>query len=108
MKPKVVLEYFADEHHKVPIPVNAEGQPIFDWGETIPGEIREKTFYIRNNTYDTVTLRQPHTSDEDFKIKDYPTQLKSQEASTITLEFAPPWNRTKPLNAGFDFDKIVG
>jgi hypothetical protein len=108
MSVKVVLEYFADKYLQSPIPVNEEGQPIFDWGETIPGERKEKTFYIKNNTHDTITLRQPHTTDEDFKIKDYPTQLKGQDTSTITLEFSPRWDRTKPLDAGFDFDKIIG
>lgn len=108
MKPKIVLEYFADEHLKNPIPTNESGQPVFDWGETIPGERKEKIFYIKNNTHDTITLRQPHSTDEDFKIIDYPTQLKGKEVSTIKLEFAPAWNRIIPLNAGFDFDKIIG
>lgn len=105
---KVVLEYFADEFMKTRIPVNEIGQPIFDWGETVPGERKERTFFIKNNTHDIVTLRQPHTSDEDFFIKDYPTQLKGKDSATITLEFAPKWNRVKPLDASFDFEKVIG
>ena len=106
--PKVTLEYYTDSYLKTRIPVNEIGQPIFDWGETIPGERKEKTFHIKNNTNDTITLRQPRTTDDDFKITDYPTQLKGNETSTITLEFAPPMNRVKPLNAYFDFEKIIG
>lgn len=106
--PKVVLEYYTDINLKNRIPVNEIGQPIFDWGETIPGEKKEKTFYLKNLTPDVITLRQPHTSDEDFFIKDYPTRLTGNDTAPITLEFAPKWNRVKPLDASFDFEKVIG
>ena len=108
MKQKVVLEYYTDELFQNRIPVNESGQPIFDWGETVPGETKTKTFYLKNLTHDIVTLRQPFVTDEDFHILDYPTQLKGLETGKVKLEFSPAWNRTKPLNAGFDFDKIIG
>lgn len=106
MKP--ILEYFTDKELSHRIPVNEVGMPIFDWGETIPGEKKERTFYVKNLTQDNVSLRQPYTSDEDFKIKDYPVQLKGEESSLMKLEFNPSWNRTSPLNADWGFDLIIG
>lgn len=104
----ITLEYYTDSKMKNKIPVNEMGQPLFDWGDTVPGERREKTFYIKNTTPDTITLRQPHTNDEDFSIKDYPTQLKGYSSGVMKLEFTPAYNRIKPLNADFGFEKIIG
>ena len=104
----IVLEYYADELLEKRIPINESGQPMFDWGEMIPGQTKEKTYYIKNVTNDTITLRQPYTNDEDFKIKNFPTRLKGLEAGMLELEFSPPINRTKPLNSSFGFDKIIG
>jgi len=105
---KPVLEYYTDKELLNRIPVNETGQPIFNWGETIPGETKEKTFFVKNMRPDKVSLRQPYSTDEDFKIKDYPVHLKGAESSSMTLEFHPSWNRTSPLNADWGFDLVIG
>ena len=105
---KVILEYYADKEMNHRIPINEVGQPIFDWGEAVAGEKKEQRFYIKNTTLDTITLRQPYSSDEDFRIKDYPTQLKANASALIILEFAPSWSRTRPLKSDWGFDLIIG
>ena len=102
------LEYYADELLQHRFPVNEIGEPLFDWGETTAGDVKEKTIYVKNTTHDSITLRQPRTSDEDFKIRDFPTRLKAQETGILKLEFAPGWRRVKPLDSTFSFDKIIG
>ena len=104
----VVLEYYTDESLQRRVPVNEAGQPLFDWGEITAGQKKEKTYYIKNMTADTVTLRQPYTNDEDFKIKTFPTQLKAHQTGILKLEFFPAWNRSRPLDTSFGFDKIIG
>jgi len=108
MKNKVVLEYYADQKLIHRIPVNESGSPIFDWGETVPGERKEKTFFVKNVTPYPVTIRQPHSYDEDFKIKDFPVHLKADQAGEVVLEFAPQRSRIKPLTADWSFEILTG
>jgi len=103
-----IFEYYTDKELTNRIPVSETGVPKFDWGETMPGQKKEKTFYMKNITPDRITIRQPYSSDEDFTIKDFPVTLKGKENGLITLEFAPAWSRIKPLDVNWGFDYLIG
>ncbi len=108
MKNKIVLEYFADEKLNHKIKINELGQPLFDWGETVPGERKEKTFFVRNVTDYGVTIRQPQSYDEDFRVKDFPIHLNPNQLGKVVLEFAPQRNRIKPLAADWSIEILTG
>ena len=105
---KAVLEYYLDKNLTKRVQVNEIGQPIFDWGEVIAGQRKEKTVFVKNVSNDRVSLRQPYSSDEDFKIIDFPVHLKGQESATMKFEYAPSWHRTKPLDTDWGFELVIG
>ena len=103
-----VIEYYYNEECTKRVPVNELGYAIIDWGETIPGTTKEKTLWVKNLIADRIIFRQPHTEDDDLKIKDFPVKLLGKESGKVLLEFAPNENRIKPLNSGWQFDLVIG
>jgi len=69
----IVLTYYYDEKCTKRYPVNEKGEAIIDWGITIPGQVKTKLLYARNESRDRAILRQPYSMDEDQKIIDYQT-----------------------------------
>ena len=102
------LSYYHDEKFENRVIVNEEGKPIIDWGETIPGQIRMKTLFVKNETKDRIVIRQPWCVDEDLSIIDYPPRLFGEQAGIIKLKFAPAIHRTVPLNSEWGFDVVIG
>lgn len=103
-----ILEYYADEAMIIKIPTNENGQPIFDWGECIAGQTKNKTVYIKNTKLDKISLRQPYSKDESLKIIDYPITIPPRGHSTITLQFAPTWERDESLKTAWGFELVIG
>ena len=102
------LVSFYDESMTKRVPVNERGIPIIDWGETIPGQKKEKTFYVKNNTRDRVIIRQPYSNDEDLSIDDYPANLLGNESGIVTMSFKPHIERIEPLKSEWGFDLVIG
>lgn len=102
------VTYYFDKERTKKVPVNELGEPIIDWGETIPGQRKEKTLYIENITKDRLILRQPQTNDEDLKILDYPVNLMGKESGTVRLEFAPHVDRLEKHSGIWGFDIVIG
>ena len=102
------LDYFFDESMTQRIPINENGNPIIDWGETEPGVRKEKTIFVKNRTLDRIILRQPYSRDEDFHILDFPPKLMGHEYAKVQLEFYPNEERLDPLRAEWGFDVLIG
>lgn len=102
------LVYYFDQKLEKRCPVNELGGVVLDWGETKPGTKKEKLLYVKNNTPDNLTLRQPYTEDSDLKITDFPPRLKHEESGKVKLEFAPKKERLDSLKAPWGFDVIIG
>jgi len=105
---KSPIAYYYDESCSKRCPVNEQGQAIIDWGETIPGQLKTKELYVKNESRDKLVIRQPYTADEDLKIKDYPAKLLSLEKGKVILQFKPNRERIDALHADWGFDVVVG
>jgi len=110
----IALTYYYDKECKKRYPVNEKGEAVIDWGITIPGQVKTKELYARNESRDRAVLRQPYTMDEDLKIKDYPKNLMGHDGSggyaigKVILEFSPNKDRIDALHASWGFDIILG
>jgi len=103
------LIYHYDEACTKRCPVNEHGVPIIDWGETIPGQLKETILYLKNKTEDRLILRQPYSNDEDHKIVDYPPMLMGKEKGRkVVLHFEPNSERIDPLKTDWGFDVVIG
>ena len=105
---KPIVEYYVDQSMKSRYPVNPLGKPIIEWGESLPGTTKKREIYVRNATNDRIVMRQPHTSDPDLFIKDFPTSLNRGEIAKVVLEFAPALERDTPLRADWGFELVIG
>ena len=102
------LVYYYDEAREKRVPVNEAGNPIIDWIEIIPGQKKEQTLYVYNQTRDRLVLRQPYTTDEDLQIKDYPPRLMGEESGIVKLELAIKPDRIDPHKADWGFEVVIG
>ncbi len=102
------ISYYLDEDCSQRCPVNEKGNAIIDWQETIPGQIKRKEIYAKNESRDKLVIRQPYTEDEDLKIKDYPPRLFSGEKGKVIIEFTPNRERIDALHSDWGFDIVVG
>ena len=106
--PKQPVEFYINPEMTKRYPVNELGSIIVDWGECVVGTKKERTLYIKNITNDRLALRQPHSSDEDEKIIDYPITLPPQQSGKVIVEFTPNINRIEPLRGGIGFEYVIG
>lgn len=84
---KSPVEYYHDEDLTKRVEVNETGDPIVNWGESIPGKEKKVELYVKNLSKDRIVLRQPTTSTEELKIEDYPTNLMAEEKGKVVLAF---------------------
>jgi len=105
---KSPLSYYTNEKCTERCPVNEKGNAIIDWQETIPGQVKTKVIYAKNESRDRLVVRQPYTEDEDLKIKDFPPRLFSGESGRVVLEFTPNPERIDALHADWGFDVVIG
>jgi len=105
---KSPITYYMDAKLEKRLAVNETGEPIIDWGETIPGKHKEMTLYVQNHTRDNLALRQPYSTSPDLKIEDFPVQLKSNDVGTVKLSFKLNEETIKSHRASWGFQIIVG
>jgi len=105
---KSPLTYYTDESMEKRLPVNEEGFPIIDWGETIPGKQKEMTLYVKNESKDNLVLRQPYSTSEDLKIKDYPARLQGEDTGIVRLKYRPNPETITSHHSSWGFQVIIG
>jgi hypothetical protein len=105
---KSPLTYYHDEKLTKKVQVNEEGNPILDWGETIPGKLVEKTLYVKNESKDKLVIRQPFSTNEDLTIKDYPSRLFGEEAGAVKFSFKPNPEKIEAHNSSWGFEVVIG
>jgi len=105
---KSPLTYYLDEKLDKRIAVNEEGQPLIDWGETIPGKLKEMTLYVKNESKDKLVLRQPFTTSDDLKIETYPTRLFGEEQGMVKLQLKPNPEKIESHHASWGFQVVIG
>jgi len=105
---KSPLTYYFDEKMKKRVPVNENGEPVLDWGETIPGKRKEMTLYVKNESKDKLVLRQPFTTDKDEKIEDYTPRLFGEEVGTVKLSLTPDINKIESHRGSWGFEIVLG
>ncbi len=105
---KSPLTYYHDEQMTKRVQVNEEGQPILDWGETIPGKLKEMTLYVKNESKDQLVLRQPFSTDDDLKIENYPSRLFGEESGKVEFKFRPNPDKIESHHASWGFEIVVG
>ena len=105
---KSPLTYYHDEALTKRVQVNEEGFPILDWGETIPGKLKEMTLFVHNESKDQLVLRQPFSTSEDLKIEDYPSRLFADQKGQVKFRFRPNPEKIESHNSTWGFEVIVG
>ena len=105
---KSPLTYYYDEAMQKRLPVNEEGAPIIDWGETIPGKKKEKILYVKNDSKDSLTFRQPFTTSEDLTIQNYPARLQGEDYGKVTLHYRPNPESIESHHSSWGFQIIIG
>jgi hypothetical protein len=90
------------------VAVNETGQPIIDWGETVPGKQKEMTLYIKNESKDALVLRQPFSTSEDLKIEDYPQRLQGEDYGMVKLSYKPNTESIESHFGSWGFEVVIG
>jgi len=105
---KSPVTYYYDEMHTKRVPVNEMGNPILDWGETIPGKRKEMVLHMKNESKDQLVLRQPFTTGTALKIEDYPQRMFSEDKGTIKFSLTPDINKIESDHSSWGLEIVVG
>ena len=105
---KSPLSYYHDEKMQNRVQVNENGNPIIDWGETIPGKLKEMVLYVKNESKDALVLRQPFSTSEDLKITDFPIRLQREDTGIVKLQYKPNPESIEPHHSSWGFQIVVG
>lgn len=101
-----ILGYYHPETNKKL--TTLEGTTVFDMGKTVPG-IEKKAMLVVKNEHDfPIELSNPKTSDQEFKIMDYPQFLKPGQTGKIEFAFSPSKERIVPLSTTWGFEITIG
>jgi len=101
------VSYYSDEKLTKPLTIK-DGMPILEWGESVPGEKKEKTIYVKNETPDRLTFKESYCEDEDMKIESFPSNIQGNAFGVIKVQFQPESNRLKPLSSNWGFELVIG
>ncbi len=105
---KSPLTYYIDKKMEKRVPVNEEGFPIIDWGETIPGKLKEMILYVKNESKDSLTFRQPYSTSDDLKVEDYPARLQGEDTGVVKLKYRPNPETIQSHHSSWGFQIVVG
>ncbi len=105
---KSPLNYFHDEALTKRFEVNENGQPIIDWGETIPGKQKEMTIFVKNESKDKLVLRQPFTTSDELALNDYPPRLFAGEKGIVKLSYKSNPEKIEAHHSTWGFEVIIG
>ena len=105
---RLPVTYYHNKELTKRVQVNEEGYPILDWGETIPGKLKEMTLYAHNESKDQLVLRQPFSTDPDLKIETYPARLFAKETGEVKFRFRPNPEKIEAHNSTWGFEVVIG
>lgn len=103
-----VIQYYMDDNLGERAPTDSNGNLILDFGTVLQGqEKRIKLFAHNTIEYDIQLEPLIEDNEPDLKITRYPSVLRAGETAEVLISFKPDLDRIKPLEAGFDFRKII-
>jgi hypothetical protein len=109
-----LLAYYADANAEYQLSHDDAGHYDVDFGADADAhppragiDSIHKTIWVKNIHHYPMGL-EPHTTDKDLTITEYPDFLEPGQIGKVTLTFSPSEDRIKPLEGGvFDFTKVV-
>lgn len=101
----MALKYYTNETLNESLATDPDEKTVVDFIRTRDGETNIKSFYARNESNHSVTLK-PFAEDNDMHFLQYPKTLGPDESGLVELAFSPPAGREEPLKAewGFEID----
>jgi len=102
------LAYYFDKKFEKRVPVNETGNPIIDWGETIPGQKKTIELFVRNESKDRLVIRQPYTSTKELEINDYPARLFSSDTGKVNLSYTAHPDKIESHHGTWGFEIVLG
>jgi hypothetical protein len=103
-----VIQYYLDPDKRDPAPTDNDGNLKLSFGTVLQGDAKKIRLYAANTIEYPIQLEPIIENGEpDLKITKYPPILREGEISEVDIVFAPGEDRIKPLEAGFDFRKII-
>ena len=105
---KKPIAYYFDESLNRRVPVNEEGNPIIDWGETIPGQKKEIILFVKNESNDRLVIRQPYTSSDELKINDYPSRMFPGEMGMVKLSYEANPEKLESHHGTWGMEIVLG
>ena len=103
-----VIQYYLDAEGNEPAPTDSQGNLLLDFGTVLQGQPKKIRLYAVNTIEFPIQLEPLISKDEpDLKITRYPPVIKQGEIAPVDVTFTPDIDRVKPLDASFDFRKII-
>lgn len=106
-KEQILLSYFLDPELRQKAPLDSTGKNVaLKFGIAVQGRPVKQNLYVRNEIDYYLDLT-PFTGDPDLHITNYPNRLAPHASGPVEIVFSPPSDRIKPLQASWDFKKVV-
>lgn len=105
---KSPLVYYFDKDFKKRVSVNELGSPIVDWGETVPGQKKKMTLFVKNESKDRIVIRQPFTSTKELTIDDFPARLFPEDSGKVDLSFTASPVKIESHKGDWGFEIVLG
>lgn len=103
-----VIQYYLDENRTQPAPTDNNGNLKLNFGTVLQGEAQKIRLYAHNTIEYPIQLEPIIENGEpDLSITNYPPVLREGQTAPVDIVFKPDPDRIKPLEAGFDFRKII-
>jgi hypothetical protein len=103
-----VIQYYLDPDLGERAPTDSDGNLLISFGTVLQGQEKRIQLFAHNTIEYDVQLEPLIDADEpDLKITRYPAVLRAGETAEVIVSFKPDLDRIKPLQAGFDFRKII-
>ena len=103
-----VIKFYLDAEGTQPAPTNEDGTLYLDFGTVLQGQTKRVRLYAANTIEYPIQLEPMiEKGEEDLKVTRFPPILQVGSIEPVDIMFSPDIDRIKPLNAGFDFRKII-
>jgi hypothetical protein len=107
-KSRRVLKYYMDADKNEAAPTDSQGNLLLDFGTVLQGSEKKIRLHVTNTIEYPIQLEPIIENGEpDLKITRFPPIIQPAEIAPVDIVFSPDVDRVKPLEAGFDFRKII-